>query len=239
MTENPTLAVSPPIEPEPESKELTDLQIQALYAALEKRGHSRLRDTALLAVLSHGLRAEEASHLNIEDYDGKRLHIREAKQSSTGRVPLDKDASAAMNSYLEWRKAQGETLTADTPLFINFSRDPKVQGQRLSYDGVYLVVKRLGQLVINLALEQIPDQPEVIDVVNLVGWEIAALANVHPHQLRHTFASNLVLGGMDSYLAMALTRHRSISAFKRYSSKARQNQAERAFRQMRGDIENE
>jgi integrase/recombinase XerD len=235
ITENPTLAVSAPIEPEPESKELTQLQVQALYAALERRGHSRLRDTTLLAVLGHGLRAEEASHLNVEDYDGKRLHIREAKQGSTGRVPLDKNARAALDAYLEWRKAQGETLTADTPLFVNFSRDPKVRGQRLSYDGVYLVVKQLGQLATELAVEQIPNKPETFEAVDLVGWEIAALSEIHPHQLRHTFASNLVLGGMDAYLAMALTRHKSIAAFKRYSSKARGQQAEQAFLRMRGE----
>ncbi|BAU13957.1 integrase domain protein SAM domain protein [Leptolyngbya sp. NIES-3755] len=230
IIENPTLAVSVPTESEPESKELTDLQVQALYAALERRGHSQLRDTALLATLSHGLRAEEASHLNVEDYDGRRLHIREAKQGSTGRVPLDQDACNALNAYLEWRKGQGESLTADTPLFVNYSRDPRVRGRRLSYDGIYLVVKQLGQMAIDLALEQIQDKPEARSVADLVGWEIAVLAEVYPHQLRHTFASNLVLGGMDAYLAMSLTRHRSVSVFKRYSNKAREKQAEQAFR---------
>lgn len=235
IIDNPTLAVSAPSEGEPESKELTDLQVRALYAALERRGYSRPRDTALLAVLSHGLRAEEASHLNAEDYDGSRLHIREAKQGSTGRVPLDKAACAAVNAYLEWRKGQGESLTTDTPLFTNYSRDPKVRGKRLSYDGVYLVVRQLGQMAIEVALEQISNQPEASGVVDSLAWEIAALAEIHPHQLRHTFASNLVLGGMDAYLAMALTRYRSISVFKSYTNRAREKQAERAFRQMRGE----
>lgn len=235
ITENPTLAVSVPAESEPESKELTIVQVRALYAALENRGHSRSRDTALLAVLSHGLRAEEASLLNVEDYDGYRLHIRQAKQGATGRVPLDKDARAAMNAYLDWRKAQGDSLAAETPLFVNYSRNPKMKGNRLSYDGVYLIVKQIGQLAIALTLEQIPDQPENCEIVDLVGWEIAALAKIHPHQLRHTFASSLVLGGLDAYLAMALTRHKSITAFKRYSSKAREQQAEQAFFRMRGE----
>lgn len=235
ISDNPTLAVSAPSEPEPASKELTDLQVKALYDALEQRGDLRFRDTALLASLSHGLRAEEASQLNIEDYDGKRLQIRVAKQGSTGRVPLDKAACAALDTYLAWRKAQGESLSAHTPLFINYSRDPNVRGKRLSYDGVYLVVRQLGQRAISRVLGQMPEQPAGVEVADQVGWEIAALADVHPHQLRHTFASNLVLEGMDAYLAMALTRHRSISAFKRYSSKAREQQAERAFRQIRGE----
>lgn len=232
---NPTLTVSAPSEPEPASKELTDLQVKALYAALEQRGDSCCRDTALLAVLGHGLRAEEASHLNIEDYDGNRLYIREAKHGSTGRVPLDKAARTALDVYLDWRRNWGESLAADAPLFINYSRNPKVRGNRLSYDGVYLVVRQLGRTAIDMIVEQIPDKPEEFEVADLVGWEIAALAKVHPHQLRHTFASNLVLDGMDAYLAMALTRHRSISAFKRYSSRARDKQAERAFHQIRGE----
>jgi integrase/recombinase XerD len=235
ITDNPTLPVSAPSEPEPESKDLTAAQVKALYAALERRGHSRLRDTALLAVLSHGLRAEEASHLNLEDYDGLRLHIRQAKQGSIGRVPLDKAARIALDTYLDWRKGQGESLSADTPLFINYSRNPKVREKRLSYDGMYSVIRQLGQTAINLVLEQVPEKPEVFEIADLVGWEVAALAEVHPHQLRHTFASNLVLDGMDTYLAMALTRHRSISAFKRYSNRAREKQAERAFRQIRGE----
>jgi integrase/recombinase XerD len=236
ITENPTLAVSAPSEPEPESKELTDSQVSMLYAALERRGHLRLRDTALLAVLSHGLRAEEASLLNIEDYDGNRLYIRKAKHGSTGKVPLDRAAQEAIDTYLKWRRAQGDRLAADTPLLLNYSRNPSVQGKRLSYDGIYLVVKQLGQLAVEVALEQISEKPEEYSVEDIVGWEVAALTQIHPHQLRHTFASNLVLGGMDTYLAMALTRHRSLSAFRRYSSKAREQQAERAFRQMHGEV---
>jgi hypothetical protein len=61
-------------------------------------------------------------------------------------VPLDKDACAALNTYLDSRKAQEETLTANTPVFINYSRDPKVRGKRLSYDGVYLVIEPIWDL---------------------------------------------------------------------------------------------
>jgi integrase/recombinase XerD len=45
----------------------------------------------------------------------------------------------------------------------------------------------------------------------------AGLENVHPHSGRHTFASRLLENGMDAFLAMKLTRHRSIQAFKTYT----------------------
>lgn len=90
--------------------------------------------TLPFAVLSHGLRADEASEIDIHDYDGKRLHVREAKAGSMGRVPLDQDTQGAINAYLEWRTEQGETLGVNTPLFINYSRDPRVRGQRLTYE---------------------------------------------------------------------------------------------------------
>jgi integrase/recombinase XerD len=49
-------------------------------------------------------------------------------------------------------------------------------------------------------------------------WAKAAgLENVHPHSGRHTFASRLLENGMDAFLAMKLTRHRSIQAFKTYT----------------------
>jgi integrase/recombinase XerD len=51
----------------------------------------------------------------------------------------------------------------------------------------------------------------------------------HAHQLRHTFATNLVLEGMNPYHVMTLTRHKSVSNFRRYTKAADQAAAENAF----------
>lgn len=37
------------------------------------------RDRALLHLIDHGLRASEIQGLNVEDYDGQRVHIQEAQ----------------------------------------------------------------------------------------------------------------------------------------------------------------
>ena len=63
----------------------------------------------------------------------------------------------------------------------------------------------------------------------------AGLENVHPHRGRHTFASRLIEDGMDAYLAMQLTRHRSVQAFKTYSNKVRYQAAKTAFWKGQGE----
>lgn len=44
----------------------------------------------------------------------------------------------------------------------------------------------------------------------------AGLANVVFHDLRHTFVSNMRRAGADYFCSMVITRHKTMSAFKRY-----------------------
>ncbi|MBV8886610.1 MAG: site-specific integrase [Chroococcidiopsidaceae cyanobacterium CP_BM_RX_35] len=87
---NPTEPMSLEKVPLPPARNLSPEEVAALIEVLEYRGESQSRDKALLAVLSHGLRASEVLGLNVSDYDGVCLTIREAKDDSTGTVPLSK-----------------------------------------------------------------------------------------------------------------------------------------------------
>lgn len=51
----------------------------------------------------------------------------------------------------------------------------------------------------------------------------------HAHQFRHTYATNLVLDGMNPYHVMTLTRHKSVQSFRRYTKAADSKAAEAAF----------
>jgi integrase/recombinase XerD len=138
---------------------------------------------------------------NVSDYDGVRLHIRKAKDDSTGTVPLAPWARKKLEAYLAQRiEIEGE-LDNDLPMFLSVGHNSR--GKRLGYQGLYYTIKKLGSL--------------------------AGIENLTPHQLRHTFATMLMLKQIDSIHARTLTRHKSESSFKRYAKRAMAVAAEQAF----------
>lgn len=246
ITHDPTSAVEMERVPLPPAKDLSEIEVAALYLALAERGETNMRDRVLLTVLTHGLRADEVVNLNVGDYDGVRLTIREAKDDSTGTVPLSRQAREQLNAYLAQRRSEDENLEPDSPMFLSFGRNRL--GQRLGYQGLYYVIKSLGKRAAaqaQLALER-QQQIEAGKIApepqnQWVGFsptelkQIMTLVSVHPHQLRHTFATGLLLRGVESLHARTLTRHRSESSFKRYAKRALSAAAERAFYQSIGE----
>ncbi|MGK7912625.1 MAG: tyrosine-type recombinase/integrase [Synechococcus sp.] len=118
--------------------DLNTEEVQALREAVKYRGVTLWRDRALLAVLEHGLRAGYVSLLDVGDYDGTRLDICQAKDDSTGKVPLLPQATVMLDEYLEWRE-QKEELTDELPLFVTLI--PGRPTHRLSYQGIRNVIR--------------------------------------------------------------------------------------------------
>ncbi|HEY9663969.1 MAG TPA: tyrosine-type recombinase/integrase, partial [Allocoleopsis sp.] len=102
----PTVEVELPKLTEPEAQNLQEEEVVQIYQAVAGSSLPE-RNMALISVLLHGLRAEEVCALNIEDYDGRRLHIREAKADSKGFVPLTTQAKQDLEQDLQWRQEQG------------------------------------------------------------------------------------------------------------------------------------
>ena len=205
VTSNPTTGIQSESVPPPRSQELEDAEVERIYQAIEEISSDPVRDRALFSVLLHGLRAVEAIQLNLEDYDGHQLIVRQAKHNSVGEVPLLSSAKADLDAYINQRQAQmqtkGQVLTADCPLFVSNSN--RSQGQRLTYWGVQEVMQKLAQHT-NIPL--------------------------HAHRGRHTFCTNLIVKWeMDTALAMELSRHRDIRSFKRYTNRKNHLAAKRAF----------
>ena len=201
IARNPTLTVELVKELPKPPADLPQKQVNLLFDALKFRGESEVRDLALLQVLAHGLRACEVCRLNIGDYKERKLNVRDAKWGSDGLVPLKPDAISALDSYLGWLVRNGFQTAPDAPLFISLSNNGK--GKRLGYSGVYGLVKDLAM--------------------------VHELEGVHPHRMRHTFATSLVAAGMNPLLAKRAVRIRSDKVFARYSNRALDLKMEEAF----------
>ena len=196
---DPTIEIDLPKLLEPEAQNLRDAEVVLILQAIQQLSLPE-RNLALMSALMHGLRANEVSALNREDFDGRRLVVRVAKADSKGAVPLTPEAIQQVEAYLSWRQAQGEWVLPTSPLFVSHSR--RNAGERLSYEGIRKVMDAISEKA---------------------GIEF------HAHRCRHTFATNLVLKGMNPYHVMTLTRHRSVQSFRRYTKAADQAAAEAAF----------
>jgi integrase/recombinase XerD len=204
---DPMMLIEKPKSDPVVSNEWSAEEVKALFAATTQRRETEPRDRALLWLLLHGLRAREVEGLNVGDFDGQRVNILEAKDDSVGQVPLLPEAVETLEVYLNFRRVWGEAVEPDSPLFLSESNNSK--GQRLSYWGIYKVVKDLA--------------------------EIAGVKDSHPHRGRHTVATEMVSRGMDPLLARQITRHKSEKSFERYSKRSLQKQAEAQFLGLMGE----
>jgi len=249
---NPTLGVKFERVPLPPPKDVSQTALEWLDAALEYTQETQQRDRALVQVLGHGLRAGELVGLNVVSYDGKRVHIVHTKTHEPRTVPLCQAGRTTLNNYLSGRTTAGEVLTPERPLVHSYSS----RSERLSYQGVYQVVKRLGLLGAQLSLEDWWSQQSEVNealrasvqgltvesllllspVLPSGVWAVASeLVNLHPHQLRHTYATGLFRQGLDPTHARRLLGHSSEQTTRRYTQAVEAEAAELAYYRLIGE----
>ena len=197
---DPTIAIDLPKILEPEANNLSMEVVEKIFTAIEEIRNPE-RNLAIFGLLLHGLRASEVCGLNIGDYDGQRVDIREAKAGSVGTVPLEGWCFELVDDYLEYLKASfGKDLKPEYPLFVSFSN--RNYGTRISYDTINKLSEKISKKI---------------------GIKFNA------HQLRHCFATNLILAGVSPYHCMILMRQKSFRNFKRYAKAAERAAAEAEF----------
>jgi integrase/recombinase XerC len=154
-----------------------------------------LRDRAILEVLyGSGLRVSELCGLDVGQIDlaeggGATVHV-VGKGSKERVVPVGTHAVTALRKYLAKRDelaAGAKGRPADGRALFLSSR-----GQRLAVRRVQEIVKKFGALG-------------------------AGRADLHPHALRHTFATHLLDGGADLRAIQKLLGHASLGTTQRYT----------------------
>ncbi|MDQ6745997.1 MAG: tyrosine-type recombinase/integrase [Actinomycetota bacterium] len=193
--ENPAELLSAPKRPQRLPHVLKAGEVAALLDRIPATTSLELRDRALFEIAyACGLRAEELVTLQVEslDFDAEAVRV-EGKGGKTRIVPAGEHALAATERYL----ARGR------PALVATSGSGDRGALFLSKSG-----RALGTSDVRRRLRTWTRQ--------LVA-RVPALAEAHPHALRHSFATHLLEGGADLRSIQELLGHATISTTQVYT----------------------
>ncbi len=171
---------------------LTIDQMEQLLNSADTTTDIGLRDKAILETLfSTGLRVSELVSLNRDTINLERKEFSVRGKGGKVRVVFLSDTSARwIDEYLKTRKDRFK------PLFIRYSRD-------VNYD-------RAGEKM-RLTTRSIRN------IVNHYSKKAGIPINVTPHTLRHSFATDLLMGGADLRSVQEMLGHESIRTTQVYT----------------------
>jgi len=171
----------------------------AASAARKKQESGLLlrRDRALLELLyAAGLRVSELTGLNVPDMDQKERMLRVRGKGNKERiVPYGAKAQDALDAY--WPAREQLLLKAATKR--GRAELPHAQAIFLNYTGQRLTQRSVGRIV-----------KKYVRLIN-VNWDL------HPHSLRHAFATHLLADGADLRAIQELLGHQSLSTTQKYT----------------------
>ncbi len=187
---NPAKLVPTPRAPKKLPEVVTAPQIAELLEALPQDPAGRRDRAARELLYGSGLRASELVGLDLEDVDlSRRLARVRGKGGKERLVPFGREAERALRAYLPDRAAW-RALGGET-----LAREP-------------LFVNQRGGRLSDRSLRRIVDAALV---------RVAMAAHVHPHTMRHAFATHLLEAGMDLRAIQELLGHASLSTTQRYT----------------------
>lgn len=186
---NPTDTVQLPKAPERLPDVLSVAQVGAMLAEPAERAPIPLRNRAILEMLyGCGLRVSECTGLDLNDMALDEGYLRILGKGGKERVtPI---SGAALHTLLDYLEEGRPELTKPyaKPTSAVFLN---ARGGRLTRQSVHTIVVEAGR---------------TIDV-----------ANLHPHTLRHSFATHMLEGGADLRVIQEILGHSDISTTQIYT----------------------
>ena len=163
------------------------------------------RDAVILELLySCGFRLSELASLDVANIDRNTREARVRGKGSKERIVIvGRPALQVLEEYLAWAR----------PELLSHAR------QKLPYGEDPLLLNRYGARLSKRSIEKI--------VANY-ATRAATRPGVHPHTLRHTFATHLMDGGADLRVVQELLGHASPNTTQIYTH-VTQNQARQAY----------
>jgi integrase/recombinase XerC len=156
------------------------------------------RDRALLELLyAAGLRVSELTGLDLMDIEQKERVLRVTGKGNKERiVPYGNKAQEALDKYWPLRE---QLLLQTSGGYASRRATPHSEAVFLNYAGRRLTQRSVGRIV-----------KKYVRLVNM-NWDL------HPHSLRHAFATHLLADGADLRAIQELLGHQSLSTTQKYT----------------------
>ncbi|MBQ6731477.1 MAG: tyrosine-type recombinase/integrase [Bacilli bacterium] len=194
-------------------------QIQELFARnAERTDNLKNRDQAILYLLYYsGVRAQELVSLNIQSVYMRERLIRVLGKGNKERIiPFSEDCKKVLKNYIDNDRAK---LVNKYILWQKKHQDKKMQDSMMSP----LFFNAQGGPLTTRGLEYILDA---------IQEKTGLFVGLHPHILRHSFATHLLENGADLRVIQELLGHESINATQVYThvtEEAMKDTYEKAF----------
>ncbi len=205
MTDDPLVLVRGPKQARRLPHVLTLEHITHLIAAADRETPAGLRDRALLELMyACGLRVSEAATLDVGHVDlEQRTAIVHGKGNKERMVVMGEPARAAVERYL--RRGRG-LLLARSRRDPDDARSKKLDGGSLASSVPRAASNFQSALFVNRAGTRLSQRAMQI-LVRKYALAGGIDARVHPHLLRHTFATHLLDGGAELRVVQELLGH--------------------------------
>lgn len=186
---NPARVVPTPKAPKRLPEVPTVAQLSEMLEALPATPQGVRDRVALELLYGCGLRAAELVGLNLDDLDLSQRLVRVLGKGRKERiVPFGREAEKALRAYLPVRAQLRQKVRED--------------------DGEPLLVNLQGGRLSDRSLRRILER---------AVRQLSVVHRIHPHTLRHAFATHLLEAGMDLRAIQELLGHASLATTQRYT----------------------
>lgn len=179
---------------------LSENDVLNLIAAPDITTLRGLRDRAMLGLTyACGLRVSELIRLEAGDVDLNRGYVQAFGKGQKRRlVPMGEQALEWLRSYLETRALSEGTERSSTNSAAGALLFPSPRGGPLTRQGFWKIIRTYARCA-------------------------GIRGDVHPHQLRHSFATHLLVGGADLRSVQTLLGHSDIATTEIYTHVSREH----------------
>lgn len=165
-------------------------EIELLFEAASGNELLDYRDKAILEILyGTGIRVSECQSIRLEDIDlDLGVMLVLGKGNRERYVPFGEYAKYALEDYMEYCR---------TPLMNQYQKEHE-----------YLLISQYGDHISVSGIQY---------ALNQLVKKTSLTSNIHPHKLRHSFATHLLDNGADMRTVQELLGHKSLSSTQIYT----------------------